>query len=280
MTFSIVARDSQSGEIGVGVASKFLAVGAMVPWARSDAGAIATQAFADVTIGPRGLALLAEGLPPAEILERLLADDPQRADRQVGIVAADGQAASFTGAECMQHAASRSGAGYAAQGNILASPEVVDELAMAFIGAAGSLGQRLLTALEAGQAAGGDRRGQESAALLVVKADGGYGGNHDRYLDLRVDDNPAPITELGRLLALHHLYFDRPAPEDRLPVSGAVRAKLKRLLDAAGRLVPDGSFHDRLWSLMATENLEERWISAEVIDRAALDFLSDRYGKG
>ncbi len=279
MTFSIVARDPATGAVGVAVASKFLAVGAIVPWARAEAGAVATQAFADVTIGPRALVLLADGIAPAQVLEQLLAGDPQRDDRQVGIVGANGQAASFTGTTCMVHASSRTGAGYAAQGNILASAEVVDELASTFIRTEGSFAHRLVTALEAGQAAGGDRRGQQSAALLVVKTGGGYGGNHDRYLDLRVDDNPAPITELGRLLALHHLYFDRPRPEDLVPVSGGIRAKLKRLLDAAGGAVPDGSFADRLWGLMATENLEERWVSAEVIDRAALDFLYDRYGK-
>jgi uncharacterized Ntn-hydrolase superfamily protein len=279
MTFSIVACDPVSGELGVAVESKFLAVGAMVPWARAGVGAVATQAFADVTLGPRGLALLAEGVAPALAVEQLLATDPQRADRQVGIVAANGQAASFTGPACMEHAASRTGAGYAAQGNILASPTVVDALATAFLETSGPLGHRLVTALEAGQAAGGDRRGQQSAALLVVKAGGGYGGNHDRYLDLRVDDHPAPIDELRRLLGLHHLYFDRPGAGDLIPVSGAVRARLRRLLDAAGALVPDGSFGDRLWALIARENLEERWVSAEVIDRAALDYLDDRFGK-
>jgi uncharacterized Ntn-hydrolase superfamily protein len=279
MTFSIVACDPVSGELGVAVESKFLAVGAMVPCARAGVGAVATQAFADVTLGPRGLALLAEGVAPALALEQMLATDPQRADRQVGIVAANGQAGSFTGPACMEHAVSRTGAGYAAQGNILASPTVVDALATAFLEASGPLGHRLLTALEAGQAAGGDRRGQQSAALLVVKAGGGYGGNHDRYLDLRVDDHPAPIGELRRLLGLHHLYFDRPQAGDLIPVTGAVRARLRRLLDAAGALVPDGSFGDRLWALVARENLEERWVSAEVIDRAALEYLDERFGK-
>ena len=280
MTFSIVAHDPATGEIGIAVASKFLAVGAIVPWARAGVGAVATQAFADVTLGPRGLALLAEGVAPAPALEQLLANDPQRDDRQVGMVAADGQAASFTGTACMEHATSRTGPDYAAQGNILASPAVVDEIVSGFLGASGPLSQRLIQALEAGQAAGGDRRGRQSAALLIVKAGGGYGGNHDHYLDLRVDDHPAPITELARVLALHHLYFDRPDPDQLLPVSGGIRAQLKRLLDAAGGHVPDGSFGDRLWGLMATENLEERWVSAEVIDRQALDFLNDRYGKG
>lgn len=274
MTFSIVGADPGTGDVGVAVQSKFLAVGALVPWARAGVGAVATQAFADVTLGPRGLALLAAGVGPTEAVERLLAKDPLRAQRQLGIVAADGTAASHTGSECFEHASSIVGAGFAAQGNVLDGRAVVEGLASGFRATPGApLADRLLAALRAAQLAGDDRRGKQSAALLVERPGGGYGGNHDHYLDLRVDDHPEPIEELGRLLELHRLYFERPAPETVLPIDAARRAELERVIAARGYTPAGVPFADALSALFGWENLEERWVDADHIDPIALAHL-------
>lgn len=201
-TFSIVAWDSATGDLGVAVQSKFFAVGSVVPWAKAGIGAIATQAFGNTTFGPRGLDLLDDPKTPAQVLELLLADDPQRDQRQVGIVDAKGRAANHTGPACMAWAGGKAGVHYTCQGNILTGPEVVDAMAKAFEATPGMLGDRLLAALDAGQAAGGDSRGMQSAALLIVRDKGGYGGYNDRYCDLRVDDAPNPFVELRRLYSL------------------------------------------------------------------------------
>lgn len=275
MTYSIVAADPSSRETGVAVQSKFLAVGSIVPWASADAGAVATQALADVTIGPRGLALLREGGVPTDCVERLLAGDRLREQRQFGLVAADGRAASFTGAECFDHASSIVGDGFAAQGNILAGRAVVDGLAAGFrASAAQPLADRLLTALERAEEAGGDRRGQESAALLVVREGGGYGGNHDRMLDLRVDDHPTPIAELRRLLDLHRLYFDRPDPADALPIAGPLRDELEAVLARRG-FDPGAGFRNALFGYFGWENLEERWLDEHRLDPAVLTYIHE-----
>ena len=279
MTYSIVAADPASGELGVAVQSKFLAVGAIVPWAAADAGAVATQALADVTIGPRGLALLRQGMAPSEIVEQLLAGDALREQRQFGLVAPDGRAASFTGSDCFDHASSIVGTGFAAQGNILAARAVVEGLAAGFESSAGEpLGERLLTALERAQEAGGDRRGQESAALLVVREGGGYGGNHDRMLDLRADDHPSPIAELRRLLGLHRLYFDRPDPADALPIEGDLRDELHAVLVHRG-FDPDAGWHDALFGYFGWENLEERWLGENRLDPAVLAYIREHEGE-
>jgi len=278
VTYSIVAADPASGQIGVAVQSKFLAVGALVTWAAADAGAVATQALADVTIGPRGLDLLRAGTAPADCVEPLLAGDTLREQRQFGLVATDGRAASFTGAECFDHASSLVGDGFAAQGNILASRAVVDGLASGLLETAGKpLADRLLEALGRAQAAGGDRRGQESAALLVVRAGGGYGGNHDRMLDLRVDDHATPIAELGRLLALHRLFFDRPDPADALPVEGALRDELHAVLAHRG-FDPEAGFGTALFAYFGWENLEERWLDEQRLDPAVLAYIREHEG--
>ena len=278
MTYSIVAADPAVGEMGVAVQSKFLAVGAIVPWAAADAGAVATQALADVTIGPRGLALLRDGTAAVDCVEMLLAGDPLREQRQFGLVAADGRAASFTGSECFDHASSIVGAGFAAQGNILAGRAVVEGLAAGFAETAGQpLANRLLRALERAQEGGGDRRGQESAALLVVRARGGYGGNHDRMLDLRADDHATPIAELGRLLTLHRLYFDRPDPADALPVQGALREELRGVLVRRG-FNPDAGWRDALFGYFGWENLEERWLDENRLDPAVLAYIREHEG--
>ncbi|MBA3688736.1 MAG: DUF1028 domain-containing protein [Chloroflexi bacterium] len=278
MTYSIVAADPAAGELGVAVQSKFLAVGAIVPWAAADAGAVATQALADVTIGPRGLDLLRQGVDPAACVEQLLAGDMLREQRQFGLVAPEGRAASFTGSECFDHASSIVGDGFAAQGNILAARAVVEGLASGFGATAGQpLAERLLTALERAQDAGGDRRGMESAALLVVREGGGYGGNHDRMLDLRADDHPTPIAELRRLLSLHRLYFDRPDPADALPIDGVLHDELRTVLVRRG-FDPDASWRDALFGYFGWENLEERWLDEHRLDPAVLAYIREHEG--
>ena len=198
-TFSIVAQDSATGDVGVAVASRFLAVGHVVPWARAGVGAIATQALANTTYGPRGLALLEQGKSAREALALLTESDPDRERRQVGIVDAKGGVATFTGSGCQSWAGGREGARYVAQGNILTGELVVESIARGFEESTGSLAERLLAALRAGEAAGGDARGKQSAALLVVRARGGYNEMNDRYIDLRVDDHADPVAELTRV---------------------------------------------------------------------------------
>jgi len=281
-TFSIVAVDLATGELGVAVASKFLAVGAVVPWARAGVGAVATQSYANVSYGPTGLELMAAGHSAGETLARLLADDPERELRQVGIVDARGGTATFTGSACHAWAGGRTGPGYAVQGNILTGPEVVDAMAHAFETTDGPLAVRLLAALAAGDAAGGDRRGKQSAALLVVKERGGYGGYTDRFIDLRVDDHVEPVAELQRLYGIWRLYFEKPAPEDRLPLEGALLVELQELMRVLGYY--QGPVHGQ-WdeatrraytALIGNENFEERIpLDADWIDRAVLEYLRE-----
>jgi uncharacterized Ntn-hydrolase superfamily protein len=202
-TFSIVAYDKETGDLGVAVQSRFLGVGSVVPWAKAGVGAVATQAWANVPYGPEGLALLEGGKDAAAAVAALTGADAGRDRRQVGIVDAKGRAAAFTGAACLDWAGHRAGDGFTAQGNILAGKGVVDAMADAFAASKGELADRLVEALAAGQRAGGDKRGMQSAALLVVRKNGGYGGNNDRYIDLRVEDAKDPIAELKRLLDLY-----------------------------------------------------------------------------
>lgn len=220
-TFSIVAFDPQTGELGVAVQSKFIAVGAVVPFAKAEIGAIATQARANTSFGPKGMHLLAKGKSPQEAIDALTAKDVLKEVRQVGMVNAKGQAATFTGGHCFPWAGGQTGENYCVQGNILASKKVVQAMAKAFEGGQGALAERLLAALEAGQKAGGDRRGRQSAALLVVRKEWGYGGFSDRFRDLRVDDHKTPIKELKRIYRLHRKIFPRPdkAPKSKKPKS-------------------------------------------------------------
>ena len=271
MTFSVVAADPGAGEVGVAVQSRFLAVGA--PWARGGVGAVATQALADVSLGPRGLDVLAEGVEPADALERLLASDPQRDTRQVGLIDARGRAASFTGADCFELASSVVGEGFACQGNIIATDRVVPAMAEAFGTATGSLAERMLEALRVAQREGGDRRGQESAAILVAKPGGGYGGNHDRYIDLRVDHHREPIAELTRLFDLHRLYLQRPSEEDVMDASPALEAEIGDHLHMLGKRAADQDVWDALFDYMAWENLEERWVGRGQVDARVLEYL-------
>lgn len=277
-TFSIVARDPANGDLGVAVASKFLAVGAVVPWARAGVGAVATQAGANVSFGPRGLELLAGGASTDEALATLRQADEGREERQVGLVDATGRAATFTGRECMEWAGGISGADFCCQGNILAGAEVVRAMAAAYRATTARFPERLLAALEAGQCAGGDRRGQQSAALLVVRERGGYGGRNDRFLDLRVDDHPQPLVELARLAALHRVYF---ATDDAelVPFDAELRTRIAGQLVALGEVAPGASEADvaaGLARFAGRENLEERLREDGSIDTVLLRFLAER----
>ncbi len=201
-TFSIVGRDPENGDLGVAVQSKFFAVGAVVPWARAGVGAIATQSWTNTTYGSKGLKLLEDGLNAQQALDQLVDSDDGRSQRQVGIIDADGKVANYTGDECLEWAGAHSGGDYSAQGNLLVSGAVVDAMGQAFEETEGELAEKLMAALIAGQEKGGDRRGQQAAALLVVRENGGEGGFNDRYIDLRVDDHKQPIKELRRLLKI------------------------------------------------------------------------------
>src|SRR5437764_5240040 len=234
MTFSIAARDPHTGELGIAVQSKFLAVGAVVPWARTGVGAIATQSWANTSYGPRGLELLASGLSAAETLQQLISADEGQADRQVGILGLTGTPVTYTGEKCFPWAGGHVGADYSCQGNILVGDETVLAMARTFEQTTGPLCDRLVAALAAGQAAGGDSRGQQSAALLVVRERGGYGGFNDRFIDLRVDDHPQPIEELQRILQLHKLYLFPPEPQDILPIDNTLASELQELLTISG----------------------------------------------
>ncbi|MBI5880018.1 MAG: DUF1028 domain-containing protein [Chloroflexi bacterium] len=284
MTFSIVAYDAAAKQWGVAVESKFLAAGAIVPYAKAGVGAVATQAHANTTYGPRGLALMAEGLPADVVVQALLANDPESDRRQAGLVDADGRAAAHTGARCLNWAGHITGEGYTCQGNILAGPDVVQAMARAYEAASGELAERLVTALQAGQDAGGDRRGQQGAGLLVVQVAGGYGGYNDRVIDLRVDEHATPIAELRRILALHRMYFGKPRPEDLLPIEGDLAREVQAILQRAGTYkgavtgVYDAATHAALVELSSTENFEERQQLDAKIDRVVLDFLRGRFG--
>ena len=275
-TFSLVARDPENGDLGVATASKFLAVGAVVPYAIADVGAVATQSYANTSFGPRVVQALQAGVPLELIDQALQETDDQIGLRQYGLVDAAGRALSFTGAECHPWAGGASGAGWAAQGNLLTGPEVIEALSQTFEASRGPLAERLLAALLAADQAGGDARGRQSAALLVVRADGGYGGLNDRYVDLRVDDDPDPVPRLRQLLALQRLYFGKPSDDDLLPIEGEVETRLLALLRAAGFEVAatwDEAAEQALRTLAGIENLEERLRAPGRVDRAVLEHL-------
>ncbi len=265
-TYSICACDLDAGQWGVATQSKFLAVGSVVPWAAPHVGAIATQAYANPRYGPDGLDLLREGLSAAEVVEHLVAADDDRAQRQLGIVDAAGRGATYTGADCHAWAGGQAGHGYAAQGNILVSAETVDALVTSFLGSEGlPLAERLIECLAAAQAAGGDRRGQQSAALLVVERDGGYAGLSDTQVDLRIDDHPTPVEELRRLFRMHHALFGKTPRAEWIPVDGALRRELDERLAALG--------HASLEDWAGVENLEERVDGRDEIDPVVLEAL-------
>jgi uncharacterized Ntn-hydrolase superfamily protein len=280
MTFSIVACDMQEQSWGIAVASKFPAVGAVVPYARAGAGAVATQSFANTSFGPRGLDLMAEGVSAREALKELLKDDPDRELRQIGLVDREGRSATFTGSGCFAWAGGKAGDGYAIQGNILAGGKVVPAMEKAFIKAKGNLPVRLLAALRAGDRAGGDRRGRQSAAILVVKPNGGYGGYLDRWIDYRVDDHEDPVPRLSELLELQDLYFGKSPESDRMPIKGRVLTHLTTILKQQGYLKTETGFLEAFKEFIGNENFEERadpdgtWI-----DRPVLKYLVEKFEK-
>jgi uncharacterized Ntn-hydrolase superfamily protein len=275
MTFSIVACDLEAGQHGVAVASKFLAVGAVVPRLEAGTGAIATQALANTSYGPDGLARLRAGADASEALAGVLAGDEGREDRQAGFVDARGRAATHTGARCMDWAGGRTGDGYTVQGNILTGPGVVDAMAGAYEAATGSLAERLLAALAAGDAAGGDRRGRQSAALAVVAPGGGYGGNDDSLVDLRVDDHPDPVPELTRLYGIHVLLTGTTPEHEKLPLEGVLADEVRELLARAGYPSDPGEdgLQRALRAFTGTENLEARWWLEPRLDPVVLEYL-------
>ena len=244
-TFSIVAADPEAGEVGIAVASKFFAVGTVVPHAIADVGAVATQSFANTTYGPRGLELLSKGLTPDEVLTVLLRDDEDRGRRQVGVVSAGGSSATYTGEGCIEWAGGRHGPGYAVQGNILEGADVVAEMERAFLDSEGKpLAERLYAALQAGDGAGGDSRGRQSAAILVVRARGGYAGFTDRAIDVRVDDHADPFAEIGRLLglALVNDYWNRgwtAFTEERYPEALSWQQRATSMAEQHARMLPE-----------------------------------------
>lgn len=277
MTFSIVGRAAEGGALGVAVASKFLGAGAAVPAALADVGAVATQSYANLAYRPQALALLGTGVPAVETVAGLIAADAGPVDhRQVGVVGAEGPGATFTGPACHQWAGGAAGDGFAIQGNMLTGPEVVERMRETWLAGADQvrLAYRLLDALHAGDRAGGDRRGRQSAALLVVAKGLGYGGTSDVLVDLRVDDHPDPVTELARLLDLHTLYFERPDPATLLALDGDIADEVRQRLAALGH--PAGpapaELDEALASWAGIANLEER-IVAGSIDPLVLDQL-------
>ena len=266
MTFSLVACDLDAGQWGVAVASKFPSVGAAVAWARGGVGAVATQAGMNVQFGPEGLELLAAGHSAEETVARLIAADDRAHERQLGIVDTRGDGATYTGTECLDWAGGHAGPGFAAQGNVLAAPQVVDTLAETFLTTDGSLARRMLAALLAADRAGGDRRGRQGAALIVREAGGGYGGNNDILIDLRVDDHRDPVPELGRLLGIHEVLFGKTPPEEFLPIEGELASEVEGLLRSRG--------YETLEEWASMENLEERlWPDESRIDPVVLSQL-------
>ena len=273
-TYSIVACDLDAGQWGVATQSKFLAVGSVVPWAEPGVGAIATQAYANPRFGPDGLALLRDGSSAQEVIDRLVAADADRAQRQIGAVDGSGESATFTGDECMDWAGGLAGPCFAAQGNILVGEETVTALATTFTATTGRpLAERLLECLAAAQAAGGDRRGQQSAALLVVERSGGYAGLSDLLVDLRVDDHEQPVAELARLHGLHSLLFGRTPDTKWVTVDDTLRAELAQRLHDLGY---DGELSRAFGNWAGTENLEERVDGIERIDPVVLSELRAR----
>lgn len=286
-TFSIVAADLTAGDFGVAVASKFLAADAVVPWAAADAGAVAAQSYADSSFGPRGLEMMRAGESAEAALARLLEQDDDPARRQVGIVDAAGRPAAHTGAGCHAWAGHLIGSGFTCQGNLLADPEVVAAMARTFQAATGPPADRLVAALAAGDSAGGDRRGRQTAALYVARKAGGYLGRNDVLVDLRVGDHPDSVAELSRLLRLNELYFGSSPPEDQLALAGALLVEMKTRLRQAGYFEGDldeewnGNVEAAFDRFCGTENLEERIdLVQRTIDRRALDYIRRASGPG
>lgn len=278
-TFSIIGFDPETEELGIAVQSKFLGVGAVVPWAKAGVGAIATQAMANLHYGELGLELLERGYTAEETLQALIALDQDHNQRQVGIVDAKGNGATYTGKDCFTYAGGFSGENFACQGNILVGEDTVITLKDVFLSSNGNLAERLVNALDAAQNAGGDKRGRQSAALLVVKEKGSYGGYNDRAIDLRVDDHPEPIKELQRLLKLHEMYFQKTKEEDKVPADHETIERLQTSLRTLGYYKGqlngkyDEDTRNSFEQCCGVENFEERLIPGPWLDKNILEFL-------
>jgi uncharacterized Ntn-hydrolase superfamily protein len=286
-TFSIVACDLKEQAWGIAVASKFPAVGAVVPWAAAGAGAVATQSHANTTFGPAGLELMKAGASAEEALKKLLAEDPERERRQVGIVDAQGRSATFTGARCPDWAGGVAGPGFAAQGNILAGEQVIKAMVDAFHRPSpGDLADHLFRALLAGDRAGGDRRGRQSAAILVVKPKGGYGSFNDRWIDYRIDDHADPVPALGELLEMHRLYFGDSPESEKVRLQGLELERFQKMMQKTGYYQGpitgeyDAATHAAFEAFIGNENFEDRVdVDRGVIDRPVLYYLYRRFGE-
>ncbi len=276
-TFSIVGADPKTGEVGVAVQSKFLAVGAVVPWAKANVGAVATQSWANTKYGPEGLELLEQGLTPEEVIEKLVADDPGRNLRQVAVINAEGVASAFTGEECFDWAGHLVGKNHSAQGNILVSEETVKAMSRSFEQSTDPLAERLIKALAAAQHAGGDSRGKQSAAVYVLQEGAGYGGYNDVKVDLRVDDHPEPIEELLRLYELHKIFGE--STDDQLEIEGELFEEIKghlvrlSLLDSADHAGYNDTVKEALKTFTLRENFDDRWTEERLIDEVVLEHL-------
>jgi uncharacterized Ntn-hydrolase superfamily protein len=280
-TFSIVAREPSTGDFGIAVASKFLAVGSAVAFAEATVGAVATQSYANTSYGPRTLAGLKAGLTLESIHQSFAATDDNYDLRQYGLVDAKGNSITFTGKACFPWAGGIAKQNLAIQGNILAGPQVVERMLETYEASSLAFPEKLLAALQAGDEAGGDKRGKQSAALLVVREKGGYGGFDDRYIDLRVDDHSTPIPELSRLLGLYHLYFDKPSPENILSIKGDIAERLTKVLVKSGHLATMQAWGEAsekaLRALAGVENVEERMLEPGLVDKVVLEHLENLY---
>ncbi|WP_226676358.1 DUF1028 domain-containing protein [Rossellomorea aquimaris] len=273
MTYSIVGFDPEEKEWGIAVQSKFLGVGSVVPFAKAGVGVVATQSYANTSYGPHALKLMSEGKTAEEALEIITRDDPERPLRQVGLIDAGGNPATFTGEGCYDWAGGQTGKHFAAQGNILVDKNTVKAMAETFESTTGSLADRLLHSLDAGQEAGGDSRGMQSAALLVVKESGGYGGFNDRYIDLRVDDHASPIKELKRIYQLHQLYFKESDAGRVVLLEGDIHNEVERELTRLGYAKDKQSLYQNLKDYLHTENFEMREQEENYIDLDVLDYM-------
>jgi uncharacterized Ntn-hydrolase superfamily protein len=282
-TFSIVAYDPDINAWGIAVASKFPAVGAVVPWAQAGAGAVATQSYANTSYGPRGLAMMGSGLTAQKAMDALIEEDEERALRQVGLVDASGNAATFTGEDCFEWAGGLTGEHFAVQGNILKGPEVIETMGETFRASDQPFPERLLAALLAADRAGGDRRGRQSAAVLIVKPQGGYAGFNDRWIDYRVDDHVDPVPKLGELLKLHHLYFEKSEADDVLRIEGDVLHNLQDvMIDLGYKLSANGEYDQQtrkaLREFVGNENFEDRTdVEKGEVDAPVYSYLLEKF---
>jgi uncharacterized Ntn-hydrolase superfamily protein len=282
VTFSIVAFDPSNGDLGVAVESKFIAVGSVVPWAKAGVGAIATQAASNISFGPQGLRMLEDGLSASEALQKLLETDLAPETRQLAIVDVKGGVAAHTGKDCLNWAGHVIGSGFSCQGNILASSSVVTSMAKAYKETPGDLIEKLLQALTAGQAAGGDRRGQQSSALLVVRKKGGYEGYTDRYVDLRVDEHPAPIDEMKRIFRIYDMtMLSREDPSNLLAIDEKITIALQRdlkklrLYDGEVNGTFDQATRQALTNLVNINNFENKMRDDGRIWKSVLGYLEE-----